>query len=56
MSWRMIDFKCAPCNVEREELVKGDKPTLCDKCGKPMSEKIGATNLGGFDRMGRSIK
>ena len=52
----MTDYICTPCNIETEELVKDQNTFVCKECGNPMTEKVGATNLGGFDKLGRSKK
>ncbi len=53
MSWRMMDLMCKGCNVTTEELVKDDNPN-CPQCSSPMTEKVGAPGLHGFDSLGRS--
>ena len=51
---KMQDFKC-PCGKEvRESLVYDYERETCS-CGKEMIRVVGSSNLGGFDKWGRSV-
>ena len=49
------DYKCTPCNKEKiDEWVKNNKEEVkCDKCGKPMTRKLGNRGLHGANKFRR---
>ena len=50
---KIVDFKCQ-CGKEQKDSYVNDTDKEFCSCGKEMTRQVGASNIGGMDKWGRS--